>query len=116
MASALGIMEMGAPKSTDLKIGVINPTVIPQVGPQIKPQSITAKCIGQSAAPIVGISIVRKGSSKPSARNIEEYKSRARATFLPFAIIITYIKKSVIQYTILFFYFQDLLDKKDSPF
>jgi hypothetical protein len=68
MTTAVGNIG-GMPKSRLLNTGVRRPIASPQGEPRTKPAMRTGKCMGKSICPILGICPVRKGKTRPKARN-----------------------------------------------
>ena len=73
----------GIPNKTERIRGTMKPTAAPYCQPQISPQRNTGMCMGSSMLPIWGICPVKKGSTRPSARN-----KAARVMFFRFLDIL----------------------------
>jgi len=71
MATAVGNIG-GMEKIRLRKTGKTSPTINPYGHPHTKPQSNTGICIGSSLLPRLGICIVKKGITRPSAKNIAD--------------------------------------------
>ena len=60
----------GMKNSAKRRMGIIKPTAVPYCQPQIKAHRNTGRCMGSNMLPISLICPVKKGSTKPMARNI----------------------------------------------
>ena len=83
MASAVGTSG-GMPNSRLRAMGSTKPTSSPHGHPHTNPQIRAGRCRGRSMLPTSGICPVRKGSTKPMARNRADSTSRIMWFFFIF--------------------------------